>query len=171
MGGLFFSQPPFPFQVWPDLSETKIFLGAFASTYPLMLLSSPSEFLLACSFSSPWNLLFFTVESIFSSLCSRSDRPLFRQTALFLFILAKAALAYLPTAFSLALRQLSFSAGPACSTLSVEACAILQALCWSRQHQQVCHFFSLLLLSDSRSVIVTLFSPPSFLLPQSLWQI
>ena len=81
MGGLFFSQPPFPFQVWPDLSETKIFLGAFASTYPLMLLSSPSEFLLACSSSSPWNLLFFTVESIFSSLCSRSDRPLFRQGA------------------------------------------------------------------------------------------
>ena len=64
-----------------------------------------------------------------------------------------------------------FSAGPACSSFSAEACTILHALCWSRQHQQVCHFSSLLLLSDSRSVLTTLSSPPSFLLPQSLWQI
>ena len=54
---------------------------------------------------------------------------------------------------------------------SAEACAILHALCWSRQHQQVCHFSSLLLLSDSRSVLATLSSPPSFLLSQTLWQI
>ena len=48
-----------------------------------------------------------------------------------------------------------------------QACAILQALCWSLQHQQVCHF------SSTHSVLVTLFSPPSFLLPQPLshtWQ-
>ena len=44
---------------------------------------------------------------------------------------------------------LSFSAGPVCSSFSAEACAILHALCWSRQHQQVCDFSSVLLLSDS----------------------
>ena len=66
---------------------------------------------------------------------------------------------------------LSFSAGPVCSSFSAEACAILHALCWSRQHQQVCHFSCLLLLSDSRSVLVTVSSPPSFLLSQTLWQI
>ena len=44
---------------------------------------------------------------------------------------------------------LSFSAGPVCSSFSAEACAILHAFCCSWQHQQVCHFFSLL-LSDSR---------------------
>ena len=66
---------------------------------------------------------------------------------------------------------LSFSAGPVCSSFSAEACAILHALCWSRQHQEVCHFSSLLLLSDSRSVLATLSSPPSFLLSQTLWQI
>ena len=66
---------------------------------------------------------------------------------------------------------LSFSAGPVCSSFSAEACAILHALCWSRQHQQVCHFSSLLLLSDSRSILATLSSPPSFLLSQTLWQI
>ena len=66
---------------------------------------------------------------------------------------------------------LSFSAGPVCSSFSAEACAILHALCWSRQHQQVCHLSSLLLLSDSRSVLATLSSPPSFLLSQTLWQI
>ena len=49
-------------------------------------------------------------------------------------------------------------------------------LCWSRQRQQVCHFSSLFggllfLLSDSHSVLATLLYPPSFLLPQTLWQI
>ena len=66
---------------------------------------------------------------------------------------------------------LSFSAGPVCSSFSAEACVILHALCWSRQHQQVCHFSSLLLLSDSRSVLATLSFSPSFLLYQTLWQI
>ena len=42
---------------------------------------------------------------------------------------------------------LSFSAGPVCSSFSAEACTILHALCWSRQHQQVCHFSSSILLS------------------------
>ena len=37
---------------------------------------------------------------------------------------------------------LSFSAGPVCSSFSAEAWAILQALCWFRQHQEVCHFSS-----------------------------
>ena len=66
---------------------------------------------------------------------------------------------------------LSFSAGPVCSSFSAEACTILHALCWSRQHHKVCHFSSLLLLSDSRSVLAALSSPPSFLLFQTLWQI
>ena len=35
---------------------------------------------------------------------------------------------------------LFFSAGPVCSGFSNEACAILHALCWSWQPQQVCHF-------------------------------
>ena len=52
-----------------------------------------------------------------------------------------------------------------------EACAILHALCWSRQHHKVCHFSSLLPLFDSRSVLATLSSPLSFLLSQTLWQI
>ena len=67
------------------------------------------------------------------------------------------------------LATLFFSAGPVCSSFSAEASAILHALCRSRQHQQVFHFFSLLLLSDSRSVLTILSFPPSFLLP--LWQI
>ena len=65
---------------------------------------------------------------------------------------------------------LSFSTGPVCSSFSAEACANLHALCCSRQHQQVCHFSCLLFLSDSCFVLTALFSPPSFLLPQSLWQ-
>ena len=133
----------------------------------------------------------FTVESTLPTPCSHSDSPLSRQGA------ALAHLDSLPP-HDLVLwtdgsvpfpfgkdgsgvlancslcgteATLSFSAGPVCSSFSAEACAILHALCWSRQHQQVCHFSSLLLLSDSRSVLATLSSPPSFLLSQTLWQI
>ena len=66
---------------------------------------------------------------------------------------------------------LSFLAGAVCLSFSAEACAILHALCLSRQHQQVCYFSSLLLLSDSCSVLITLSSPPSFFSSQTLWQI
>ena len=79
-------------------------------------------------------------------------------------------LAYLPTALCGTEATFSFSAGPVCSSFSAEAYATLQAFCWFRQHQQVCHFSSLLLLSDSCSVLTTLSYSPSFLLPQSLWQ-
>ena len=157
---------------------------AFASTHSLMLSSASSrEALLACPPSPPWHLPSFTVESTLSFPCFCSDPPLHRQgvalahldslplmiwcsgqTALFLFILAKAAPAYLPTALSVALRlTLSFLAGPVCSSFSAKVCAILHALCWSRQHQQACHFSFLLLQPDSRSVLASRSSPPSFL--------
>ena len=156
---------------------------AFASTHPLMLPSTCSrEALLACPPCPPWNLPSFMVESTLSTPCSRSDSPLSRQGA------ALAHLDSLPphdlvlwTDGSVPFGKggsgvlancslcgteatLSFSAGPVCSSFSAEACAILHALCWSRQHQLVCHFSSLLLLSDSRSVLATLSSPPSFVL-------
>ena len=69
-------------------------------------------------------------------------------TALFLLLLAKAALAYLPTVLSM---------------------SILHAFCWFRQHQHVCFFSSHFLLFDSRSVLATLSSPPCFLFPKALW--
>ena len=165
---------------------------ALASTHPLMLPSTCSrEALVACPPCPPWNLPSFTVESTLSSPCSRSDPPHSRQGA------ALAHLDSLPP-HDLVLwtdgsvpfpfgkggsgvlancslcgteATLSFSAGPVCSSFSAEACAILHALCWSRQHHKVCHFSSLLLLSDSRSVLATLSSPPPFLLSQTLWQI
>ena len=137
---------------------------------------------LACPPFPAWNLPSFTVESILSAPCSRSDPPLSRQGA------ALAHLGSLPshdlvlwTDGSFPFRKggsgvlancslcgseatLFFLADPVCSSFSAEACAILHALCWSRQHQQVCHFSSLLLLSDSRSVLAALPSPLSFLL-------
>ena len=44
---------------------------------------------------------------------------------------------------------LSFSAGPVCSSFSAQVCAILQAYCWSWQHQQVCYFSYLTLALSS----------------------
>ena len=191
MSGLFSPNllPHFRHGVKPRLF--RLFWRAFTSTYPLMLPStSPRDDLLACPPFPHWNLPSFTVESTLSFPCSHSD-PLFLakvqlsltltlshpttwcsgQTAVFLFILSKAVLAYLPSALSVALRPLfSFSAGPVCSSFFTKACAIKQALCWSWQHQQVCHFTFLLFLCDSHSVLITLFSSPSFLLPQCFWQ-
>ena len=87
--------------------------------------TSPREAFFACPSFPPWNLPSFTVESTLSSPCSRSDPHLTRQgsalahldslplinwcsgqTALFLFLFARAALAFLPTALSVALRLL-----------------------------------------------------------------
>ena len=99
---------------------------ALASTHPLMLPSTCSrEALVACPPCPPWNLPSFTVESTLSSRCSCSDPPHSRQgaalahldslplmiwysgqTALFLFLLGRAAPAFLPTALSVALRPL-----------------------------------------------------------------
>ena len=165
---------------------------AFASNHPLMLRSTCSrEALLACPPFPPWNLPSFTAESTLSSPCSRSDPPLSRQGAALAhldslsthdlvlwtdgsvpFPFGKGGSGVLANCSLCGIEAtLSFSAGPVCSSFSTEACAILYALCWSRQHQQVCHFSSLLLLFDSRSVLATLSSPPSFLLSQTLWQI
>ena len=181
------------FQVWPDLELKQDSADRPGELLrPLILPSSSSkEALLAFPPFPSWNLSSFTVESTLSSPCSRSVPPHSRQGA------ALAHLDSLPP-HDLVLwtdgsvpfpfgkggsgvlancslcgteATLSVLAGPVCSSFSAEACAILHALCWSRQHHKVCHFSSLLLLSDSRSVLATLSSPPSFLLSQSLWQI
>ena len=133
---------------------------AFASTHPLMF--SSREALLASPSFRPWNLHSFTVESTISFSCSRSNPPLSHQGAAFAqfhslsphdlvlwtddsvpFSFGKGGLVYLPTALSVALRPLfPFRQAQYLPSFSAEACAILYALCWSRQHQQVCHFFS-----------------------------
>ena len=102
----------------------KLSWRAFASTHPLMLPSTSSRKVLLAF--PPWNLPSFTVVSTLFSSCSHSDAPLSRQgpaiahldslpppmiwcsgqTALFLFLLAKVAPAFLPTALSVALRPL-----------------------------------------------------------------
>ena len=149
------------------------------------------EALLACPPFLPWNLPLFTVESTLPTPCSRSDPPYSHEGAALAhldslpphdlilgtdgsvpFPFGKGGSGVLANCSLCGTEAtLSFSAGPVCSSFSAEACAILHALCWSRQHQQVCHFSSLLLLSDSRSVLATLSFPPSFLLSQTLWQI
>ena len=167
----------------------QIVLESFCVHSPAHASSTSRKALLACPPCPPCNVPSFTVKSILSSSCFCSDPPLSRQDA---------ALAHLdslpphdlvlwtdgsvPFSFgkgrSGALANCSlcgteatlfFSADPVCLSFSAEACAILHALCWSRRHQQVCHFSSLVLLSDSRSVLTTLSSSLSFLLSQSLW--
>ena len=94
----------------------------------------------------------------------------FGQTALFLFFLARAAPAYLPTALSVALRPLfpfqQAQYAPVFPLKPALFCTLIAGLGSTNKFAT-----SLLLLSNSCSVHATLFSPPSFLLSQTLWQI
>ena len=147
------------------------------------------EALFACLSFPPWNVPSFMVESTLSTPCSHSDLPLScqlrvsptltlsplmiwcsGQTALFLFLLAKAAPAFLPTALSVALRPLfSFRQAQYAQVFPLKPasfCTLFAGLGSTNKSA-----ISLLLLSDSRSVLTTMSSPPSFLLSQTLWQI
>ena len=91
-------------------------------------------------------------------------------TALFLFLLAKATLAYLPTALSVALKLLfpfQQAQYAQVSLLKPAPFCTLFACLGSTNKSAI----SLLLLFDSRSVLTTLSFSPCFLLSQSLWQI
>ena len=134
---------------------------AFAYTHPTMLPSTcPREAFLICP-PSPQNLPSFTVESTLSSPCLGAPLAYLDSLPPYRLVL------WTESSFLSFWHTFSFLVGPICSSFSAEACAILHALCWSLQHQQVCLFSS---SSDSCSVFATL-SPPSFLLSQSLWQI
>ena len=134
---------------------------ALASTHPLMLPSSCSRKALVAWPPCPPS---FTVESTFSSPCSRSDPPHSRQGAALAhldslpphdlvlwtdgsvpFLFGKGGSSVLANCSLCGTEAtLSFSAGPVRFSFSAEACTILHALCWSRQHQQLCHFSSLI---------------------------
>ena len=92
------------------------------------------------------------------------------QTALFLFRLEKTAPAFLPTALSVALRPLfPFRQAQYVQVFPLKPapfCTLFAGLGSTNKSA-----ISLLLLSDSRSVLATLSSPPPFLLSQTLWQI
>ena len=146
------------------------------------------EALLACPLFSPWNLPLFMVESTLSTPCSCSDPPHSRQgaalahldslplviwcsgqTALFLFFLAREAPAFLATALSVAPRPLfPFRQAQYVQVFPLKPvpfCTLFAGL-GSTNKSAIS-----LLLSDSRSVLAILSSPPSFLLSQTLWQI
>ena len=144
------------------------------------------EALLACPPFLPWNLPSFMVESTLSTPCSCSDPPplakvwlspiltlsplmiwCFGQTALFLFLLAMAALAFLPTALSVALRPLfPFRQAQYAQVFLLKPapfCTLFAGLGSTNK--------SAIFLLFSSCLTLVLSSPPSFLLSQTLWQI
>ena len=151
-------------------------LRAFASTHPLTLsFTSPREAVLSCPPFPPRNLPLFTVESILPSSCSRSDPPLSRQGA---------ALAYLDFLLPHDLVlwtddyvPFCFGKGGSGILANCSLCGTEATLCFQQaQYVQVsplkpapfCTLFaglgstnkpatSLLLLSDSRSVVSSIF--------------
>ena len=143
---------------------------------PALMLPSTSlrEALLACPPSPPWNLPSFT----FSSFCSRTNPPLSRQGAALahleslpphnlvtwtngsiLFPSAKdSSNVFANCSLCGAEATLFFSEDPVCSSFFAKACAILLAFCWCWQHQQRCHFSSLLLSASRHPVLFFIFS-------------
>ena len=125
--------------------------------------------------SPPWNSPFFTVEFTLFSPCSRFDLPLSRRgvalahldsllltiwysglAALFLFLFAKTALAYLPTALCGSEAIFSFSAGQYAQVFLLKPasfCTLFADLGSTSKSAT-----SLRLLSDSHSVLTTLSS-------------
>ena len=67
--------------------------------------------------------------------------------------------------------SLSFSTGPIASSFTAETFALKQGLVWCTSHLMSCKFQSVLFLTDSQSALSILSSAPSYLLPESLWNV
>ena len=67
--------------------------------------------------------------------------------------------------------SLSFSTGPIASSFTVETFALKQGLDWCSSHLMTCKFQSVLFLTDFQSALSILSSAPSYLLPESLWNV
>ena len=66
---------------------------------------------------------------------------------------------------------LSFSTGPIASSFTAETFALKQGLDWCTSHLTTSKFQSVLFLTDSQSALSILSSAPSYLLPESLWNV
>ena len=162
---------------------------AFASTHPLMLLPLLGRlFLLALPvllgiyLRSRWNppfplhalaLIPLTLAKVrLSPILTLSPHMIWYSGQTALFLLARAAPAFLPTALSVALRPLfSFRQAQYVPVFPLKTAPFCTLFAGLGSTNKSAIFFSLLLLSDSRSVLATLFSPPPFLLSQTLWQV
>ena len=67
--------------------------------------------------------------------------------------------------------SLSFSSGLIASSFTAETFALKQGLAWCACHLMTCKFQSVLFLTDSQSALSILSSAPSYLLPESLWNV
>ena len=67
--------------------------------------------------------------------------------------------------------SLSFSSGPIASSFTAETFALKQGLAWCTSHLMTCKIQSVLFLTDSQSALSILSSAPSYLLPESHWNV
>ena len=67
--------------------------------------------------------------------------------------------------------SLTFFSGPIASSFTAETFALKQGLDWCTNHLLTCKFQSFLFLTDSQSGLSILSSAPSYLLPESLWNV
>ena len=67
--------------------------------------------------------------------------------------------------------SLCFSTGPIASSFTAKTFALKQGLEWCTSHFMTCKFQSVLFITDSQSALSILSSAPSYLLPESFWNV
>ena len=151
-------------------------------------LPSPDETLIMCPPFPPWTKTHFTVspyipdctgnstarlQSASSRLSSLppSDIQVWTDGSVPSFFGPGGAEVYVTCSKCNTSNSLSFFSGPIASSFTAETFALKQGLVWSTSHLKICKFQSVLFLTDSQSALSILSSAPSYLLPESLWNV
>ena len=136
----------------------------------------------------PWTSTHFTVSHFISdctgnskarlqsalnrlSSLSPSDIPLWTDRSVPYHFGPGGARVYITCSKCHTLNSLFFSTGPIASSFIAETFALKQGLNWCTNHLMTCKFQSVLFLTNSLLALSILSSAPSYLLPESLWNV
>ena len=151
-------------------------------------LPSPRETLITCPPFSPWSTTHFTV-SPFIPDCTGNSTARLQTASSRLSSLPPSDIqvwtdgsvpslfgpggagVYVTCSKCNTSNSLSFFSGPIASSFTAETFALKQGLAWCTSHSMICKFQSVLFLTDSQSALSILSSAPSYLLPESLWNV
>ena len=151
-------------------------------------LPSPREILIMCPPFSPWTTTHFTVSPFIPdctdnntarllSASSRlpslppSDIQVWTDGSIPSLFGPGGAGVYVTCSKCNTSNSLSFSTGPIASSFTAKTFALKQGLNWCTSHLMTCKFQSVLFLTDSQSALSIISSAPSYLLPESLWNV
>ena len=171
----------------PCRLKKKPFWRSFCSS-ATQSLPSPRETLIMCPPFSPWTAAHFTVSPFIpdctgnstSRLQSASNRlsslppsdiQVWTDGSVPSLFDPGGAGVYVTCSKRHTSNSLSFSSGTNASRITAETFALKQSLDWCINHLLTCKIQSVLFLTDSQSALSIRSSAPSYLLPESLWNV